>query len=168
MFYINELAIGVSTADVLGDLQREELVQRVAAPDGARRGADPMVRLARHVLGQRRCVRANSFYPLFPPSSASLLPLDLSHSSLCALQQVTPDILLLPSSRVKPFLRVVDSTVVVNPGRLANSSDGGGGAQDSFVRIQVEPFGSLAGDPNDLVVHELYRRARVELVHTTT
>ncbi|WFD33634.1 DNA-directed DNA polymerase alpha subunit pol12 [Malassezia cuniculi] len=156
VFYINELAIGVSTADVLGDLQREELVQRVAAaPDGTRRGADPMVRLARHVLGQR------NFYPLFPPSATSGLPLDLSHSALCALQQVTPDLLILPS-RVRPFLRVVDSAVVVNPGQLASENG------DSFVRTQVEPFGSLDGEPEDLVVHELYRRARVELVHTTT
>ena len=154
VFYINELALGVSTADTLGDLQREELVQRVAAPDSVRRGADPMVRLSRHVLGQR------SFYPLFPPSAASRLPLDLSHSALCTLEQVTPDLLLLPS-RIKPFLRVVDSAVIVNPGQLGAHS-----GHDAFARIQVEPLAPTG--PDELVVHELYRRARVELVHTTT
>lgn len=171
VFYINELAIGVSTADVLGDLRREELVQRVnpgaeAKPSGApaAEARDPMMRLARHVLGQR------SFYPIFPPSAASMLPLDLSHSRLCTLDQVTPDMLLLPSPKVKPFLRVVDSTIVVNPGTLAAAQPGA--SPSSFVRMQVDAMPRDAlfqGDEteSELVTHELYRRARIDLMHTT-
>ena len=173
VFYINELAIGVSTADVLGDLRREELVQRVQADDKAPSSADardPMMRLARHVLGQR------SFYPIFPPSSASMLPLDLSHSRLCGLDQVTPDLLLLPSARVKPFLRVVDSTMVVNPGALASPAPAGtpkaAGNLPSFVRMQVDamPRDTLfQGEEasHELITHELYSRARIDLVHTS-
>ena len=177
VFYINELAIGISTADVLGDLRREELVQRVTAAEPRRDGTpsapdtrDPMSRLSRHVLCQR------SFYPLFPPSAASMLPLDLSHSSLCALDQVTPDMLLLPSTRVRPYLRVVDSTIVVNPGSLAGGApagpaDGTPAATSApnapaFVRIQVDPMpqDALEGDEGELVTHDLYNRARIELV----
>lgn len=169
VFYINELAIGVSTADVLGDLRREELVQRVQAGDATPHATpsadarDPMIRLARHVLGQR------TFYPVFPPSAASMLPLDLSHSRLCTLDQVTPDLLLLPSARVKPFLRVVDSTMVVNPGLLVASDSAK--IPGSFVRIQVDPMprdavfhGTRAED--ELITHELYSRARIDVVHT--
>lgn len=170
VFYINELAIGVSTADVLGDLRREELVQRVQPGADSKAGAsssdarDPMMRLARHVLAQR------SFYPIFPPSSASMLPLDLSHSRLCTLDQVTPDLLLLPSPKTKPFLRVVDSTMVVNPGALAPTQPAQ--APGAFVRMQVDalPRETLfRGDDADqeLVTHELYARARLDLVHTS-
>jgi len=167
VFYVNELAIGVSTADVLSDLRREELVQRVQ-PSGEARGtpgakaADLMSRLSRHVLSQR------SFYPLFP---AAQLPLDLSHSRLCALDQVTPDLLLLPSPRVKSFLRVVDSTMVANPGTLARVD--ATAPAPAFVRLQVAPMARNAlyqGTEADaeLVTHELYQRARIELVQATS
>lgn len=169
VFYINELAIGVSTADLLGDLRREELVQRVQPGADSKGSAsssdarDPMMRLARHVLAQR------SFYPIFPPSSASMLPLDLSHSRLCTLDQVTPDLLLLPSPKTKPFLRVVDSTMVVNPGALAPTQPAQ--APGAFMRMQVDALPREAlfrGDDADqeLVTHELYARARLDLVHT--
>lgn len=180
VFYVNELAIGVSTADVLGDLRREELVQRVqpgakaaSSEDTGTNSADardPMMRLARHVLGQR------SFYPIYPPSSASKLPLDLSHSRLCALDQVTPDLLLLPSARVKPFVRVVDSTMVVNCGCLALPSEP---AKDSarahptaFIHMQVDAMprdalyqGTHAAD-DELITHSLHSRARIDVIHT--
>lgn len=171
VFYVNELAIGVSTADVLGDLRREETVQRVQpAPraDGQpatpqAKNADPMVRLARHVLGQR------SFYPLFPPSSASRLSLDLTHSYLCALDQVTPDLMLLPSATTKPFVRVIDSTLVANPGSLAPSS--AESPPSAFVRLQVAPLprAALYGGEDDadmLRTHALHERARLDIVHT--
>ena len=123
-----------------------------------------MMRLARHVLAQR------SFYPIFPPSSASMLPLDLSHSRLCTLDQVTPDLLLLPSPKTKPFLRVVDSTMVVNPGALAPTQPAQ--VPGAFVRMQVDALPRVTlfrGDDADqeLVTHELYARARLDLVHTS-
>ncbi|PKI85147.1 DNA-directed DNA polymerase alpha subunit pol12 [Malassezia vespertilionis] len=177
VFYINELAIGVTTADVLGDLRREELMQKVGAvhtstdgqqraPESSADARDPMMRLARHALGQR------SFYPLFPPSSLSKLPLDLSHSRLCALEQITPDLLLLPSTRVKPFIRVVDSTLVVNPGPLASSAHDTPrpNSNGSFVRIQVAPMDRAALDQGaedtELITHDLFGRAKIDLMQT--
>ncbi|WFD41803.1 DNA-directed DNA polymerase alpha subunit pol12 [Malassezia psittaci] len=174
IFYVNELAIGVSTADVLGDLRREELVQRVQAagttpagnklPTAAANDArDPMLRLSRHVLSQR------TFYPIFPPSSSSKLPLDLTHSRLCALDQVTPDLMILPSTTVKPFLRLVDSTMVVNCGALVGRKENR--MPGTFVRMQISamPRDSLHSDDqsaDELVTHELYKRARIDLVQT--
>lgn len=72
VFYVNELAIGVTTADVLSDLRREELVQRVqptnATGTPAPKAGDPMMRLTRHLLGQRRYV--SGLTQLLPPLSA--------------------------------------------------------------------------------------------------
>ncbi|WFC97718.1 DNA-directed DNA polymerase alpha subunit pol12 [Malassezia yamatoensis] len=174
IFYVNELAIGVSTADVLGDLRREELVQRVQPTGASRNGnklptaaandaRDPMLRLSRHVLSQR------TFYPIFPPSSSSKLPLDLTHSRLCALDQVTPDLMFLPSRTVKPFLRLVDSTMVVNCGALVGQNENRMPA--TFVRMQInamprDTFHSGDQSVDELVTHELYKRARIDLVQT--
>jgi len=177
VFYVNELAIGVTTVDVLGDLRREELVQRVqpmnASGTPGPKMTDPMMRLSRHILGQRRYVDSaqTSFYPIFPPSPASNVSLDLSHSHLCDLDQVTPDVLLLPSAKVKPFVCVVDSTVVVNPGTLAPPTSDA--QSTAFVCMQVDPLPRSAvfrsnEEAEELITHELYNRARIDLVHTST
>ncbi|WFD30219.1 DNA-directed DNA polymerase alpha subunit pol12 [Malassezia sp. CBS 17886] len=169
IIYVNELAIGVSTADVLGDLRREEVVQRVqsAGAGAAADARDPIVRLVRHVLCQR------SFYPVFPPPPSSTVPLDLSHSQLCALDNVTPDIMLLPTARAKPFVRLVDSALAVNPGPLAGDDASGGRTAPSaaFLRVQVRamPRASVfqgAEREGDMVEHDAAARARVELVQT--
>lgn len=168
VFYVNELAIGVSTADTLGDLRREELVQRVqpgsSGTPQSKGVNDPIVRLVRHVLGQRH------FYPLFPPSPASQLPLDLSHSRLCAFDTSTPDLILLPSTSTKPCIRVVDSSVVVNPGSLV-CSDESATHPSAFVQMQVDPMPheklqATIDDDDPLLTHELHHRARIDLVYT--
>lgn len=161
---MNELAVGISTADTLGDLRREELVQRVQPTNSTgtpSKGNDPLVRIVRHVLGQR------CFYPLFPPSPASQLPLDLSHSHLCAFGNSTPDLILLPSSTTKPFIRVVDSAVVVNPGSLVRADESQ--LPSAFIQMQVEPMPREAlqgGEEDSLLTHSLYDRARIDLVYT--
>lgn len=99
------------------------------------------------------------------------MPLDLSHSHFCDLDQVTPDLLLLPSSKVKPFVRVVDSTVVVNPGTLAQPTSET--QPTAFVCVQVDPLPRSSvfrssEEAEELITHELYNRARIDLVHTST
>lgn len=85
VFYVNELAIGVATVDVLGDLRREELVQRVQPmnPSGTPgpKVTDPMMRLSRHVLGQRRFV--NTAYTQLLSHLPSIASLE------CAARSVT-------------------------------------------------------------------------------
>ena len=84
---------------------------------------------------------------------------------------MTPDLLLLPSSKVKPFVRVVDSTVVVNPGTLAQPTSET--QPTAFVCVQVDPLPRSSvfrssEEAEELITHELYNRARIDLVHTST
>lgn len=71
---------------------------------------------------------------------------------------------------MKPFVRMVDSTMIVNPGVLVRSDKQ---AQPSaFAQMQVEPMPldelrvSSDIDANELVTHKLYQRARMDLVYT--
>ncbi|KAK0552437.1 DNA-directed DNA polymerase alpha subunit pol12 [Tilletia horrida] len=186
LFTINEVTIAVSTADVLRDLKAEELVQRMHDPAAASTNPstaapkDQVARLIRHVVGQR------SFYPLYPSSPASALPLDVTHSNLAVFPSVTPDVLILPST-LKAFARIIDSTVVVNPGIItpataAASSDKpkveGKEAQQpiTVARIVVAPLAreelerleneKPVGDDlgQDGEPHRIYERARVDLL----
>ncbi|CAD6901167.1 unnamed protein product [Tilletia controversa] len=189
LFTINEVTIAVSTADVLKDLKAEELVQRVSDPaaaqsrpngeNAAAAPKDQVARLIRHVLSQR------SFYPLYPSSPASALTLDVTHSNLATFPSVTPDVLILPST-LKSFARVIDSTVVLNPGfatatSATNSSqptaEGKEGGQPMTVaRMIVAPLSreeleELEGTRGvneetgqDGEPHRIYERTRVDLI----
>ncbi|KAA6421903.1 MAG: DNA polymerase alpha subunit B [Trebouxia sp. A1-2] len=88
-FACNEVVVGVVTSDVIKHLSGQE-VQR--GPQG-----DRLPSFAAHLLGQQ------SYYPLYPPASGSLL--DCSQASNLQLP-VTPDILLLPSD-LNPFAKLV-------------------------------------------------------------
>lgn len=171
MFSVNEVIFGTSTADVLRDLRAEELVIDVQAEaDKAGRTArDPMARSVRQLLHQRH------FYPLYPASSASELSLDVTHASLAQFSDVSPDVLLLPSV-LTPFAKVVDGTVVVNPGAAAKGSTDGRG---TFAALQIMPMAKrdlqqaaekqqrLSGDDAMAEAprwpHALYERTRVDI-----
>ncbi|KAN0063381.1 DNA-directed DNA polymerase alpha subunit pol12 [Thecaphora frezii] len=187
VFYINELVFAATTADVLRDLKSEELVCRIepgpspkpgfagssssgaGGEAGQRVGKDAMSRLTRHVLMQR------SFYPLFPAATSSAVSLDVSHSNLLDFPAATPDVLLVPSS-LQPFVRVVESTVVVNPGRMASSSPttaAAVAAAPAPVAKTVVACASLHVVPmerkklqreEDTVLHEAYDRVRCDVV----
>ena len=100
VFYINELVVGTTSEDALGDLKAEEMVTRIQASASstsnaatesvASRNKETATRWSRSLLSQR------CFYPLFPPPPT--LAYDTSHSHLLAFPAVTPDLLLLPSS----------------------------------------------------------------------
>lgn len=121
---------------------------------------DGMSRTVRQLFHQRH------FYPLLPTPSD--LSLDITHSKLAAFPSVTPDVLLLPSV-LAPFARVVDGTVVINPGSCAKGSTLGRG---SFATMQVQPLDrhdlqEQAVKENDgeevKISHQLYSRARVDV-----
>lgn len=178
LFSINEVIVGASTVDVLRDLRSEELlvdlVAGMTASQERQTGErDAMARTVRHVLHQRH------FYPLYPASTASEVPLDVSHAKLAAFTGVSPDILLLPSV-LTPFAKIVDGSVVVNPGQTARG--GGGGGNDSCgtcVKLQVQPMakdalqraqsgggnGAGADDAEEVrMQHSIYDRTRVDIV----
>ena len=116
-----------------------------------------------------------SFYPVFPASAASQLPLDVTHSSLAQFKTVTPDILLVPSV-LTPFARIVDGTVCVNPGPLARGSSEATAPQSrgkgSYARFDIAPMKKdrlrdleeNSDEAEAPIGHEIYERARVDLV----
>ena len=129
LFSINEVVLGATTADVLRDLRGQEMVMEVGSDTGCsdysgEKDKDGMSRTVRQLFHQRH------FYPLLPTPSD--LSLDITHSKLAAFPSVTPDVLLLPSV-LAPFARVVDGTVVINPGSCAKGSTLGRG---SFATMQ--------------------------------
>ena len=68
-----------------------------------------MGRLANHLLTQR------NFYPLYPNSED--LNLDYPHFIKHCFFEQKPDILILPSN-LRYFVKSVEDSVVINPGKL--------------------------------------------------
>ncbi|UZJ52402.1 hypothetical protein CBS101457_001722 [Exobasidium rhododendri] len=161
LFSINEVVLGATTADILRDLKSQELILNVAIDSQVKnlegeKDRDGMARTIRHLFHQRH------FYPLFPTTSD--LPLDVTHSKLASFPSVTPDILLLPSV-LTPFARIVDGTVVSNPGTCARGSTPGKGSFASF-RIQPMNKSSLqdqASSEKGQLSHQIFERARVDV-----
>jgi DNA polymerase alpha subunit B len=96
-FWLNEVVVGVSSQDVLGELRREEVT-------GGANQQDMLTRLPRHLIEQRH------FFPLFPPVARESLPktgtesglatgacLDVGYLKLGEMLNVRPDILITPS-----------------------------------------------------------------------
>lgn len=168
VFYINELVVGVTTADSLGDIKSEEMVTRIEASSTsvlvkgesvASKNKETNTRFTRSILSQR------SFYPLFPPPTSTFLSYDTSHSHLLNFPAVTPDLLIFPSSKLsKPFIRVVSSATVIQPGLVAGTGGGGGG---SVACIQINPMQKIQLERlerSDTVNSKLYDRARIDIV----
>ncbi|CBQ72935.1 related to DNA polymerase alpha 70 kDa subunit [Sporisorium reilianum SRZ2] len=160
VFYVNELVVGVTSADALGDLKGDEMVMRIeAASAAAPMGADSVASKNKetNTRWSRALLSQHSFYPLFPPPAA--LPFDTSHSHLLQFPAVTPDLLVLPSAKLaKPFIRVVSSATVVQPGSVARGS---------VACIQVQPLARAeleASAEADVINARLYDRARVDVV----
>lgn len=96
-FWLNEVVVGVSSQDVLGELRREEVT-------GGANQHDMLTRLPRHLIEQRH------FFPLFPPVARESLPktgtesglatgacLDVGYLKLGEMLNVRPDVLITPS-----------------------------------------------------------------------
>jgi DNA polymerase alpha subunit B len=161
LFSINEVVLGATTADILRDLKSQELgidvgVDSLVKNRDGEKERDGMARTIRHIFHQRH------FYPLF--SATSDLPLDVTHSKLASFPSVTPDILLLPSV-LTPFARIVDGTVVANPGPCAKGSSPGKG---SFASFQIQPMNKSelqeqASSESAQLSHQVFDRARVDV-----
>ncbi|SOV09451.1 related to DNA polymerase alpha 70 kDa subunit [Ustilago sp. UG-2017a] len=166
VFYVNELVLGTTTADSLGDLKSEEFVTRIES--SPHRNPNPPIAVAEAVAGKnkepntrysRSIISQRSFYPLFPPPTSSNLAYDTSHSHLLNFPAVTPDLLILPSGKItKPFIRVVNSATVIQPGSVAKGS---------VVAVQVDPMKKEqleARGGMDQINSSLWDRARIDLV----
>ena len=178
---IGELVVAATSADVLLNLNKDEVTRLAPAsaaaaaaggPAGAGPRLDKVVRLAQHVLEQ------GSLFPQFPAPPAgsgaplpteptgfaaadAAVPLELAHYGELDLP-CAPDILLLPS-KLKPFARAVAGTLIVNPGTLCRGNYGG-----TYAKITVAPpaaaAATAAGDEQALVGSAILERARVQVV----
>lgn len=155
MLSFNEIVISITTNDILFHLSKEEVVRSPTL-------RNPSARFASHLLTQR------SFYPLFPPPERSTLPqslsgvgaaLDVPHSRLFDLVNVSPDVLLVPSM-LGAFAKVVDGVLVVNPGSASRRL--GTGTWVEMV-VQVPNLNGIRVDEVGMRVHDVWERSRVEV-----
>lgn len=160
MLSINETLVGISTEDVLYEMQR----QRVASSNF---NTDTLGSLAANVIDQRH------FFPVFPPLPRAEngsagggggltigASLDIAYLKLGELLNVVPDLMILPS-QLTPFARVVDGVMAVNPGLLCKRRGFG-----TYGRIVVgkRELRDEEREAGVAVLHELYNRARVDIV----
>ncbi|KAI5295383.1 DNA-directed DNA polymerase alpha subunit pol12, partial [Ascosphaera acerosa] len=122
---LNETILGLCSLDVLSELRAEEATGNRPAETNA------MTRLSRYLIEQRH------FYPLFPGSARSALPkpgtpvglatgamLDVNYAKLGDWWNVRPDVLVTPSA-LPPFVKVIESVLVINPGTLSKRKAAG-------------------------------------------
>ncbi|CAI7588341.1 unnamed protein product [Penicillium discolor] len=155
----NECVIGMCSHDVLSELRREEVL------NGRPAEGNLLTRLPKYLVEQRH------FFPLFPPTARSNLPkpgsegslatgamVDLPYMKLGEWWNVRPDILIVPSM-LPPFVKVVDSVLVINPGTLSKRRAAG-----SYAQMAVHPR-LVAEDEREQkqLGHKLYERARVDI-----
>ena len=115
---INDVTVGVTSTDVLFHISSDECNANL--PPGTR-----LSRIAQHLVQQR------SYYPLFPAAKGASL--DLSRMKDWEMP-VQPDILIVPSKLNSFARKVLDTTIVVNPGELTKNTMGG-----TYATIDIHP-----------------------------
>ncbi|KAF3384309.1 DNA polymerase alpha subunit B [Penicillium rolfsii] len=155
----NETVIGMCSHDVLSELRREEVLH------GRPTEGNLLTRLPKYLVEQRH------FYPLFPPTARANLPksgpdgglatgamLDVPYMKLGEWWNVRPDILIVPSM-LPPFVKVVDSVLVINPGTLSKRRAAG-----SYAQMAVHPRNVTDEERESKQLdHKLYERTRVDI-----
>ncbi|KAK2861136.1 hypothetical protein FQN49_004502 [Arthroderma sp. PD_2] len=157
---LNEIMVGLCASDVLYELRREEVV------GGRPSETDLLSRLPKYLIEQRH------FSPVFPPTARENLPksgvderlqigsmLDTRFLKLGDWWKARPDILITPS--VLPgFVKVVESVLVINPGKLSKRRGPG-----TYAQVALHPR-KLAEEEQDskYVGHKVFDRARVDII----
>ncbi|PLB44337.1 DNA polymerase alpha/primase associated subunit [Aspergillus steynii IBT 23096] len=157
---LNETVIGMGSHDVLYELRKEEVLH------GRPAEGNLLTRLPNYLIEQRH------FLPIFPPSSRDSFPkppiednlatgamLDVSYLKLGEWWNVRPDVLITPSM-LPPFVKVVNSVLVINPGTLSKRRAAGTYAQMAIHRRDID---EEERDQKQLS-HKLYERARVDII----
>ncbi|TVY50602.1 DNA polymerase alpha subunit B [Lachnellula cervina] len=157
----NEIAIGISSQDILTELRTSEVT------GGKIQDPSMLARLPKYLIEQR------NFFPLFPSVDREALPktgtregrpagsmLDVSFLRLGEMVNVRPDLLVVPSA-LPPFAKVVESVLVVNPGYLSKRRAAG-----TYVRLTVYPATVTEDERSSglMVGHKLFERARVDVL----
>lgn len=145
IFSINEISIGVSNIDILKNLKD------ITSPDIKSSRID---RILDYILNQR------NFYPLFN----SLNNLDVSYLGLAELNNELPDLLILQSNYLKPFIKIYKNVTVLNIGPLFNNLNN----LSTFGLVEIK-----SPDLNDLdsilinneknYLSSLWKRAKIDI-----
>jgi DNA polymerase alpha subunit B len=141
---INEIVVGVTSLDPLASLNSSECSKDI----------NRMARMAQHLIQQQ------SYAPVFPPPDN--INVDLRHIDKFKMP-VTPDVLLIPS-KLAPFAKEIQGSLVINSGTLSKGSTGG-----TFAMITVHPIErevlekSREVDGKGKVLHKVVERARVQV-----
>ncbi|KAF7616141.1 DNA polymerase alpha/primase associated subunit [Aspergillus flavus] len=157
---LNETVIGLCSHDVLYELRREEALH------GKPKEGNLLTRLSKYLVEQRH------FNPVFPPSSRDALPkpgienglatgatLDVSYMKLGEWWNVRPDVLIVPSM-LPPFVKVVDSVLVINPGTLSKRR-----APGTYAQMAIHPREITEEEREQKhISHKLYERTRVDVI----
>ncbi|CAM9011909.1 unnamed protein product [Wickerhamomyces anomalus] len=159
IFQINETLIGVSNNDIFKDLKDIN--------KGEPNNINRFDRISNHIIEQRR------FYPSFPGSTkvkrvddedeySPTSELDVPYLGLTEFGDVIPDILIIPSD-LRFFARVVKNVLVINPGNFMKQNSLG-----TFVQLSIKKpdLSSLTKIENDLYLHDIWKRARVDIIKT--
>lgn len=147
-FKINEVVFGVTSNDVLFHVSTEETNANLEPGSRLRR-------IAQHMLQQR------SYYPLYPPPPS--MPTNLNLKKMDSWKMpCRPDVLIVPSKLTCFANKVLDSTVVVNPGHLCRGTTGG-----TYGLMQVFPVKRNVLDESGAddveIQHALQDRMQVEV-----
>jgi DNA polymerase alpha subunit B len=156
---LNETVVGMCSHDVLYELRREEVIA------GRPTEGNLLARLSKYIIEQRH------FSPIFPPSAREHLPkpgaeglqptgamLDLSYLKLGEWWKVRPDVLITPSF-LPPFVKVVESVLVINPGMLSRHRAAG-----TYVHMALHPRTMTDEEREEKqLIHKVFERARVDI-----
>jgi DNA polymerase alpha subunit B len=161
-FSIGGVVFGATSVDTLMEMSSDYAERHVPKPRPER-----LPRLAQHLLEQR------SFYPLFPAGKAT--PLDVTAYGQIQLP-VSPDVLILPS-KLNPFVKEVNGTLVVGPGALCKAKAAGYFAKMEIAPMPAEMIAEAAAPANTaaaasssapasaaVLPHRVAERARVSVV----
>ncbi|XP_030855397.1 DNA polymerase alpha subunit B [Strongylocentrotus purpuratus] len=140
MININGINIATTSTDILFHLSREE----ISCPPGS---SDRLGRLVRHILTQ------HNFYPLYPASEE--VPVDYEKFHQYGKMGCAPHIFVCPS-RLRFFVKEIESAVCINPGLLTSGQVGG-----TYARLVVKNTGPGNDEKTD---NKAVNRTAVEIV----
>lgn len=125
VFSINEVVFAVTTADSLFPLRTLEYVkdapytepEEAATAEGIPK--DNISRACRHLLRQR------SFYPIFPAplpgAGLDSINLDVTHMDLLRFDEVSADVVVVPSKLGGQFIKVLCASISCIGGSMADA-----------------------------------------------
>lgn len=113
---------------------------------------------------RQRAPTDDSFYPIFPSpeAHAAEVNLDVTHERLLRIEGAAPDILILPS-KLQHFVKVVDSTVIINPAHLSKAKSAGTLANLTVFPLPRDELETPMEGDDDGREHRVYERVRCDI-----